>query len=611
MLLKSFVLGTKFDLRFLALIHLFLLFTFSLFTPKALKYFSLGLFEIILLFYALHFGNYQYLQSPIDATMLNFLQNPYESFLMIWQTYPVIWLTLALIILGIGHFILFSKLITASSDSSKSRMRFFFTFFLLGGLIYGKIDYYPLRWSESFFTPISFYSTVAMNPLIYFYHTLKYKEMEYEIKKVEESFPAIAQYLRIPEKNAKLNYTRFFAAKQPNKQPNIVVIVLESLAFEKTSMAQFALNPTPFLKDLSNKSWYFPNCYSPTEATARGLFTVLTGMPDMSQKDSSSRNPKLISQNVLMNQFKGYEKYYFLGGSASWGNIRGLFTKNIEGINLFEENRYTSPRVDVWGISDFDLFSEALSVFQKQDQQKPFVAIVQTSGFHRPYSIPANLPLFKSIHASKKDLDESSFENLAEFNAMRLQDYSLEHFITEFSKLKSFENTLFIMLGDHGLANRNPLLRNSGINEYGLFINHIPLLIYSPKLIPPKVDRRSVSQVDVFATAADLAGIEHNNTTLGKSVVSKDFAEKSYAFTYNWQNKKTEYKLIYNDLLYHYLDGQEGLYSFKGPDYKADQKNKNIELFEEMKKVAAGFYHSARYIRYHNKPQTLNLNIKQ
>ena len=58
----------------------------------------------------------------------------------------------------------------------------------------------------------------------------------------------------------------------------------------------------------------------------------------------------------------------------------------INPVQLKNVGKFSSKPVDVWGISDKDLFMEANKVLAKQD--KPFFAIVQTADNHRPFTIP-------------------------------------------------------------------------------------------------------------------------------------------------------------------------------------------------------------------------------
>ena len=75
---------------------------------------------------------------------------------------------------------------------------------------------------------------------------------------------------------------------------------------------------------------------------------VSTGIPDIELNKTSSRNPLIVDQHTIINSFDNYKKFYFLGGSASWANIRGLLTANIPNLEIYEEGSYASPRVDVW-----------------------------------------------------------------------------------------------------------------------------------------------------------------------------------------------------------------------------------------------------------------------
>jgi phosphoglycerol transferase MdoB-like AlkP superfamily enzyme len=61
--------------------------------------------------------------------------------------------------------------------------------------------------------------------------------------------------------------------------------------------------------------------------------------------------------------------FILLAVVANLNNYRGLLN-NIKGVKLYEEGSYTSPKVNVWGISDKDLFKESNTILKQQ--QKPF-----------------------------------------------------------------------------------------------------------------------------------------------------------------------------------------------------------------------------------------------
>jgi phosphoglycerol transferase MdoB-like AlkP superfamily enzyme len=256
----------------------------------------------------------------------------------------------------------------------------------------------------------------------------------------------MVDFLQVDKPDAKkLNYTRHVNIKSTDKRPNIVLILVESYASYKTSMSGNPLDPTPYTNKMAKEGIYFPNYFTPSTGTARSVFTMITSMPDVELKGTSSRNPLIVDQHTVMNEFKGYEKFYFIGGSASWGNIRGVLSKNIDGLHLYEEEDYSSPRNDVWGVSDIDLFREADSVLK--EQKKPFFAIIQTSGDHRPYTIPKETYGFELKHPGDEKVKRYGFDNEKEYNAYRLMDYSIGHFIEEAKKSGYADNTIFAFWG--------------------------------------------------------------------------------------------------------------------------------------------------------------------
>ena len=124
-----------------------------------------------------------------------------------------------------------------------------------------------------------------------------------------------------------------------------------------------------------------------------GLFAVLTGIPDAQLYKFSTRNPLAVRQHTIINSFEGYNKYYFLGGDPEFNNFEGLL-HNIDGLQMITEGKFHSPKINVWGISDKNLFLEANEKLKKET--RPFFAIIQTADNHRPFMIPRKTALLKN-----------------------------------------------------------------------------------------------------------------------------------------------------------------------------------------------------------------------
>ncbi|WP_315821925.1 LTA synthase family protein [Paraflavitalea speifideaquila] len=391
-----------------------------------------------------------------------------------------------------------------------------------------------MRWSDAFALGNDYKANLALNPFESFFNTLKFRN-KYDEKKVKALYPVIAQYYNLPASDSVLNYERKVSPHPGGltTQPNIVLVICESFSAYKSSMWGNPLNTTPFFDSMSKGGLFFERCFTPTYGTARGVWATVTGIPDVEVPKTASRNPGAVDQHSIINDFAGYEKLYFLGGSASWANIRGLLTNNITGLKLYEGEDFKSPTVDVWGISDKNLFLESNKILAQQN--KPFFAVIQTADNHRPYTIPKeDQQEFKKVNVSLDSIRRFGFENVDELNAFRYTDFSYRKFIEAARAEKYFNNTIFVFIGDHGIPGNAGTMFPQAWTEQRLTSMHVPLLMYSPALVKPRRTDMICSQVDVLPTLASLANISYTNTTLGKDLL--DSTTHPFAFIFDPDN---------------------------------------------------------------------------
>jgi phosphoglycerol transferase MdoB-like AlkP superfamily enzyme len=347
---------------------------------------------------------------------------------------------------------------------------------------------------------------------------------------------------------------------------------------------------------------FFDRCFTPAYGTARGVWATLTGIPDVEYPNTSSRNPAYVDQHSIINDYKGYEKFYFIGGSSSWANIRGLLTNNIAGLHLFEEENYKAKTIDVWGISDKRLFLEANEVLK--EQKKPFFAVIQTADNHRPYTIPEEDKHEFSLKKYPEDsLKKYGFYSNEELNAFRYTDFSFQKFIEAAKKESYFNNTIFVFVGDHGIKGDAGDMFPKAWEANGLTAQHVPLLFYAPALLSPQRIHKTSSQLDILPTVSALANIPFVNTTLGKNLldsVSNNVRFKNAAFLFDPSIKQIgmvtdEYVYVHN-----LISGKE--------DFRSSKDNlplASTAAVEEDKKtlqsLSQAYYETAKYMLYHNK----------
>ncbi|MFN8370234.1 MAG: sulfatase-like hydrolase/transferase [Bacteriovoracaceae bacterium] len=381
----------------------------------------------------------------------------------------------------------------------------------------------------------------------------------------------------------------------------MVVIVLESFAAYKSSLFKNELKASPYFDKLATEGLFFPNYYVPCQATARSMFALVTGLPDLTVSNTSTRNPFLVNQHSIINEFEGYDKLYFLGGSANWGNIRGIFAHNIDGIEIIEEGSFKSPRTDVWGISDYHLMIEAND--HLKNRTKPFFAIIQSAGFHRPYTIPSDAGNFKVEKVdSMATLEKNGFISEDEYNSLRFQDYSLGNFIEIAKREKYFDNTIFIMYGDHGLPANQAANINAGTRFHNLENFHVPFLIYAPKLIQPQINTKPMSQMDLLPSIASLIGIPYNNTTLGRNIFDDKIDPNRYLFVYYWYTLPPEFAVFNSEFYYKdNLQNISELYRYNEPSFDKNIKASEPQKAQELQNLARGYFYAAKHLMMNNK----------
>lgn len=560
------------------------------------------------LFYGFDFAHYSYLSQRLNASVLNFLEDAGISFNMMWQSYPIVKILIGLFIAIILLMWLVKRFYTIAARQSNTSffaraISFTVLFFVLALGIFGRTGQYPLRWSDAFASGNDYKANLSLNPFQSFFSSLTFRHDSYDRKKVEEYYPLMSEYLGIqkPDVN-QLNFSRnySYANDSFSTKPNIVVVICESFSAYKSSMWGNPLNTTPYFNQMCKDGIFFDHCFTPHYGTARGVWAVVTGTPDVQLNTTASRNPAAVDQHTIINNLEGYEKFYFLGGSTSWANIRGVLTNNIKGLNLLEGENFTSQKIDVWGISDKNLFLEANKKLAQQN--KPFFAIVQTADNHRPYTIPdEDKNVFKTIeNVSDDSLKQHGFESLAEFNAFRYTDFSYQQFIEAAKKEKYFNNTIFVFVGDHGIRGNAADMFPQSWTDEGLTNEHVPLLFYSPELLKPQRIDRVCSQVDILPSIAGLLHQPFYNNTIGRNLFDTSFASKDFAFIIDIEERQIGVVSGGYYFVHQLNSSKEKLVSVKN-NLAVPVNSSTDSIRGHLSALTQAAYETSRYLLYNNK----------
>jgi hypothetical protein len=279
-------------------------------------------------------------------------------------------------------------------------------------------------------------------------------------------------------------------------RPNIVFIIVEGLGRNFSGPGARLGSFTPFLDELAGRSLYFENFLSGQGRTFGVLTTVFGSLPFgenglAALGDKMPRHASLLS--VLKSQ--GYRLKFYSGSNLEFDN-EGEYLRQ-EGVDtLVSERDYGAPakRSNEWGYADGELVDMALRK-EREDARTPSVSIIQTTSMHDPFSFPDKPRYLEKVGQRLAQLGIAPNANPGYtaqreiFASILYTDDALRRFFEGAAKLPGYENTIFIVTGDHRLPE---LPMDTRIERY-----HVPLIVFSPMLKKPQSIKSVSSQFDI------------------------------------------------------------------------------------------------------------------
>lgn len=302
-----------------------------------------------------------------------------------------------------------------------------------------------------------------------------------------------------------------FKMTSDGKSPNIVLIITESLG-RKLTVDNPHYSFTPFLDSLSGDGLFWPNCLSSTERTFGVLPAVLASVPQGSQGFANRRFPMAEHESLLLHlQANDYATNFFYGGCASFTGQENFLEKNhidhIMEVSLDKTKKSYALLTEYyrWGLDDKDMVDSAIAYKQSDSSQKSFFDIYLTLTSHEPF-------YFDDIDRYKKQVVESCGDDTSKeaeiirahaniYASFLYADNALRSLFQYYKTRDDFQNTIFIVTGDHRMA---PV--NDGLNPLRKY--NVPLILYSPLL---KQSRRMEPVVSHYDIAPSLTAYLRNN----------------------------------------------------------------------------------------------------
>ncbi|WP_319503483.1 sulfatase-like hydrolase/transferase [uncultured Draconibacterium sp.] len=288
-------------------------------------------------------------------------------------------------------------------------------------------------------------------------------------------------------------------------RPNIVFIIVESLGRAYSGEGAYLGSFTPFLDSLMDKSLYWENNLSTSGRTFEVLPSTLASVPfgDRGFTELGEEMPDHLSLLSILKTQANYTSSFTYGGEAHFDNMdvflkRQGIDKIIDNTNFgagYEKMPPSATSGFSWGFGDREIFRRYIDEIKADNTASPRMDILLTLSIHSPFVV-ANQEYYLSKFNERLEKLELS-EKTKNFNRNYQQQFStvlyfddaLRYFFSEFRKLPSFNNTIFVITGDHRMP-EVPI--STQLDRF-----HVPLVIYSPMIKKPAKFSSLVTHFDI------------------------------------------------------------------------------------------------------------------
>lgn len=481
------------------------------FSGKWLKYANniyLGIISaLVSIVYITDLALYSYWGFRLDSTPIFYLGNPSDAFASakVWEliVFPLIMVA--------TFFALYWPLRIFSKNSDKwincdKKIITATILILLGGIsflgIRGGIGTSTMNVGRAYYSSEIKYNHAAINPIFSLIYSLTN----------ENDFANYARFM--DDKEANDIFNELFPENiyiptdkecwLKNRRPNVIVIILES--FSKGALINNGTEVTPNLIKLSREGITFNNLYANSFRTDRGIFSIVNGFPALPTTSILKYPDKTITFTSLIKAAKdnGYYTSFLYGGDADFANIKMLFTTNGTDEIITDKELNVSRLESKWGANDHATFNYLKNDILSYNKNKPFFKIFLTLSSHEPFEVPYN-----------------KFSNKY-LNSIAYTDNCLGNFINEIKNSHIWENTLIVLIPDHGV---NYLL---GYNDRGKESHSIPMVWCGGAIKENKRIDNYASQSDMASTLLSQLNIDYSEFRYSRNIADTTLTNFAY-----------------------------------------------------------------------------------
>tara|TARA_R110002074_G_scaffold168791_1_gene330249 strand:- start:14631 stop:16961 length:2331 start_codon:yes stop_codon:yes gene_type:complete len=328
----------------------------------------------------------------------------------------------------------------------------------------------------------------------------------------DNSYTSTEEYPLVKKPNIENVLGEYFTLNE--QKPNIVFIMVEGLGRDFVGEGAEYGGFTPYLDSLTTKSLYWENFLSNTGRTFGVLPSLLGSLPfgKSGFMELEEFPNKLTLFSVLKNN--GYHTSFYQGTNSSFDKVdRFLNSESVDfvldksGFGVNYQQQAEDAAGSSWGYPDKELFKKSISLPREENQ--PRLEVYMTISTHEPFIPPSQEYYEREV---KTILSKGNFDSRAEkviekndnvFATLLYTDEAIKWFMQAYKSQPNYENTIFIITGDHRLI---PIPQRNNISRF-----HVPLIMYSPML---KATRKMSSVSSHFDVTPSILALLENQYEL-------------------------------------------------------------------------------------------------
>ena len=451
---------------------------------------------------------YEFWLFKLDASCLQYLETPTEAMASVSVWYVLLrilsFLLIAFLIYWVYDFLttLFSPLTTKNSLIGTVAALFFIPLMIIG--IRGGLDESTTNIGQVYFSQNQFLNHSAVNPFFSFFASFEKtasNNVTYHFMEDAECEKIVSELYNTQSVGVDTLLTM--------QQPNIIVILLESCGGQFTEISG-RTDITPNLNRLDKEGIYFTNCYGNSWRTDRGTLCTWSGYPSfptMSVMKIPSKSRTMPNIARTLQEERGYHTHYLYGGDINFTNMRSyLVSGGFSNLTWKEDYTSDEQKSAKWGVRDDITFETLYQLTTSMPQ--PYLIGYSTLSSHSPWDVP--------IHHFDDEV----------LNAFYYLDQCVGNFIERLRKSPAWDNTLVVMLPDHGIFYQD-------IDESNPLLNHIPMIWVGGAVKEPRRVEQICNQTDLPATLLGQLGLNHDAYTFSRDVLSKTYTRPVAIHTYD------------------------------------------------------------------------------